>query len=575
MKRFKAKVVKVGNVEIGGNNPIRIQSMTNTDTLDVIKTTEQIMRLQDCGCDIARVTVQGMSQAKACEQIKNNLIKARYSIPIVADIHFFPKAAIFVADFVDKVRINPGNFVRQLVNDDNILLKIEEDFFPLIEKCKNQNKAIRIGANHGSLSERILFQYGNTIEGMVVSAIEYGEICRKHDFNDIIFSMKASNPIVMIGAYRDLVARMIEKKWDYPLHLGVTEAGSGEDGIVKSSVGIGSLLLDGIGDTIRISLTDEPEREILPAKKLVDLYTNYTYGDEGKLTEKYSVYNTNCKRKIRKLKNLHRHTLAIMEGDSSDLLHKKPFVDALLIVNSVDKGIYPSSDNLNFNREEKIDLRQPNVMCLNDIDFENLDKLKNIDPGLIFFSPESNRIDKTRELNNYLIDNHKTGLLIAHFLYKKEGDGINVAASSEMGSLLFDDIIDGICIKADIPYKDRYNLTFSILQACRKRITKTEYISCPGCGRTLYDIQNVTQNIKKKTSHLIGVKIAIMGCIVNGPGEMADADFGFIGSGKGKVDLYVGKKCVEKNIDFSLAEDQLINLIKREGRWVDEGSLLT
>ena len=400
--RRKTREVMVGKVGVGGDNPIRIQSMTTSNTRDVNATVEQILRLENAGCEIVRVTVQGMSEARACEKIKNELIRLGCDIPLVADIHFYPPAAMHVADFVDKVRINPGNFAK--------FERLEEKFVPLIEKCKSRGCAMRIGTNLGSLSDRIMQHYGDTPKGMVVSALEYAEICRKYDYHDLIFSMKASNVKLMVEAYRLLVKEM---KWDYPLHLGVTEAGEGEDGRIKSAAGIGCLLLEGLGDTIRISLTEDPWNEIEPCKQLIK------FVNQGK-----------C------------------------------------------------DDNI-------------------------------------------------------------------------------IAAAAKYGKVLIDEEVDDI----EDPEIDE-QLKLNILQATGKRITKTEFISCPGCGRTLYDIQKVTKRIKTRMSDYPGLKIAIMGCIVNGPGEMADADFGFVGSKPGKIDLYKGKKCVERDIDFEEAEGKLENLLR-------------
>lgn len=592
MKRFKTRVVKVGKVEVGGNNPIRIQSMTNTDTADQVRTADQIMRLEDCGCEIVRVTVQGIKEAQACEKIKNILSAKCYNIPLVADIHFFPKAALVVADFVDKVRINPGNFVKLTSNNDNNS-KIESELFPLLEKLKKQKKALRIGVNHGSLSEKIMLKYGNTSEGMVESAIEYGEFCRKFGFNDLIFSMKASNPLIMIEAYRLLVERMIEKRWDYPLHLGVTEAGDEEDGIIKSAFGIGALLLDGIGDTIRVSLTADPEKEIFPAKKIASILDKYN-SEEEKLNfsslgfskaEKFHVPKIKIERSEKNSKIFKNNCLAILETDG-----KKDEVKNELILDHIDgflveeKGKrYIKTKNdcskknriplLNPDELESKDHSKPFGIYLKNLEEKSLEKLKMVKPEIIFFSPENDLLTSTRFFKKWLLNQGIEALLISALAFSGSKEEITIFSSAILGSLLADDIINGVCIRGDLSFEEKYFLTFSILQASRKKTVKTEYISCPGCGRTLYDIQSVTKKIKAETSHLPGIKIAIMGCIVNGPGEMADADFGFIGSGKNKIDLYVGKKCVEKNIEFSLAEDKLIEIIKKEGKWVENIAL--
>lgn len=561
MKRIETRVVRIGKVDIGGANPIRIQSMTDTDTLDVEKTVNQVIRLQDSGCEIVRIAVPGIKHAYACEKIKNTLLKKGCDIPLVADIHFYPKAAITVCDFVEKVRINPGNFIK---DEANFNLEMEEMFLPLINKCKNQKKPLRIGVNHGSLSQRILQLYGNTPIGMVESAVEYTNFCRKHDFHDIVFSMKASNPLIMIQAYRLLVEKMVENGWDYPLHLGVTEAGEGEDGIIKSSVGIGSLLLEGIGDTIRVSLTEKPENEIPIAKNLI----KFSYSELG---ARSSIKQPSLINPLDKIES--SYCWAFLDDPKGEkgwkgstnsidgLLHEEKIIE----LSSEAKALFKSFDSKNSHKLSQI-------CFLKDFDCSAIDE---INPDIIFFSPVIDRINKTRKLYSYLKNKKKKVLLFAYFSYEGDKEYIKVSTSSEMGKLLFDNLVDGICLKANLALSEKESLTLSILQSCRKKITKPEYISCPGCGRTLYDIQKVTKNIKVKTSHLVGIKIAVMGCIVNGIGEMADADFGIVGSGKDRVDLYLGKKCVDKDIDFSIAEERLINLIKKEGKWKDKSLSLT
>ncbi len=460
--RWKTRVVKVGRVSIGGDNPVRIQSMTTSDTRNVKATVDQILKLQDVGCEIVRMTVQGKKEAEACGEIKNELIRLGCDMPLVADIHFYPPAAMVVADFVDKIRINPGNFVdtraifKKIIYTDEMyakeVLKIEEEFAPLIEKCKKRGVAIRIGTNHGSLSDRIMNRYGDTPFGMVESAFEFARVCRKYDYHNFLFSMKASNPLVMIHAYRLLVAEMVNIGWNYPLHLGVTEAGNGEDGRIKSAVGIGSLLLDGLGDTIRVSLTEDPWAEIDPCKRIIKF------------------------------------------------------------------------------AKERSKLRLPTVDTL---------------------------VPKTL----------KEGSVILKAKYDVSAADLVILASMELGAKLIDGLGNGVSIDSHHKSED---FERNLLQACRIISFKTDFIACPGCGRTLFDLQSVTNRIKEKTGHLPNVKIAIMGCIVNGPGEMADADFGYVGSRPGKIDLYVGKTCVEKNIDFIDAETKLIDLIKSHGKWVEK-----
>lgn len=544
--RFKTRVVKVGTIGVGGDSPIRIQSMTTTSTRDAEATAEQIMRLADNGCEIARVTVQGMKEAFACEQIKSLLIQKGYSIPLVADIHFYPPAAITVADFVDKVRINPGNFVDKRATFKTVsydegsyaeeLEKIEEKFSPLVLKCKERGIALRIGTNHGSLSDRIMNRFGDTPEGMVESAFEFTRVARKLAFHDIIFSMKASNPLVMIEAYRLLVHKMTELGWDYPLHLGVTEAGAHDDGRVKSAVGIGTLLLDGLGDTIRVSLTEDPWYEIPPAKRLIELTQQQTTRAPALTSfEKRTVtFPTSLP--------LHPQGSVILEGPSCKTTPQP------------DLFIDPAH------------LPKHTVRIAHQDEWESL---LEIPPELILFAPETDRVQSGREFFSWLQTHNITAPVILAFSYNGALDDLIIQASAECGALLSDSLAEGILLRAPHPPQALSVLSFSILQACRMRLSKTEFISCPGCGRTLFDLQEVSTRIRKKTAHLPGVKIAIMGCIVNGPGEMADADFGYVGSGKGKIDLYVGKMCQERGVDASIAEEKLISLIKAHDRWVD------
>ena len=544
---FKSREVKVGKVGVGGANPIRIQSMTTTSTRDGQATAEQIMRLADSGCEIARVTVQGMKEAYACEEIKAILTQKGYSIPLVADIHFYPPAAMTVADFVDKVRINPGNFVdkratyKTLTYDEGTygeeLAKIEEKFTPLVLKCKKRGIALRIGTNHGSLSDRIMSHFGDTPEGMVESAFEFTRIARAHDFHDIIFSMKASNPLVMIAAYRLLVQRMARLGWDYPLHLGVTEAGAGEDGRVKSAVGIGSLLLDNIGDTIRVSLTEDPACEIEPARRLV----NFAKGN----TTRLPILETIEKRDVS------FPTTLPLNPQGSVLLEGTP--DTVSPI--PDLFIDPSN------------LPEKSLRIKSKKEWEGILKTA---PEMILFAHKKNRVQEGREFSEWLKLHSISAPVILDFSYSGSFEDLIIEASAECGALLSSGLAEGILLRAAHPASALSQLSFAILQACRMRLSKTEFISCPGCGRTLFNLREVSERIRNKTSHLPGVKIAIMGCIVNGPGEMADADFGYVGSASGKIDLYVGKTCVEKGVTSTIAEEKLIALIKAHGRWTNE-----
>lgn len=634
-KRFPTRVVMIGNVAVGGDNPIRIQSMTTSSTRDVDATIEQIIRLADYGCEIARVTVQGMKEVESCEHIKNGLIKRGYTIPLVADIHFYPPAAMGVVDFVDKVRINPGNFVdkratfKQIDYDDDSysreIDRIREKFTPLVEKCKRLKRAMRIGTNHGSLSDRIMNRYGDTPLGMVESALEFARICRENDYHDFLFSMKASNPQVMILAYRLLNQAMIELNWDYPMHLGVTEAGDGEDGRIKSAMGIGSLLLDGIGDTIRVSLTEDPWFEIDPCQRLVRLTEGYL----GKGVEAFEETHRTIEQierrlvKINKSVPLHRDGTVFVtlpqELIKEPNLHQeigcvgsfgKPKLHSMTIDNLVirdwaggkedtlrlqslrDIGLGLFSQNPGLpgipvlplkeaglakqlkSRTEKFAIHplDQNVPIVVEIQQELETKWKDllaIKPDLIILSPNENRLHYCRLFFEWLQTNQIAAPVILHFSYQGSKEDTILLASMECGSLLCDGLGEGVWLEGPYEMDFLRRLSFGILQAARMRMSKTDFISCPSCGRTLFDLQDVTKRIQSRTAHLPGVKIAIMGCIVNGPGEMADADFGYVGSKPGKIDLYVGKQCVERDIDFELADDRLVELIKTHGRWIE------
>jgi len=556
--RWKTREVRVGSLSVGGDAPIRIQSMTTSDTRDAPKTIDQIIRLADAGCEIVRVTVQGKKEAESCEAIKNGLLVKGYTIPIVADIHFYPPAAMHVAQFVDKVRINPGNFVDRRASFKVIeyteslyaleLEKIEEGFSPLVQLCKRLKKAIRIGANHGSLSDRIMNRYGDTPRGMVESALEYARVCRKHDFHDLIFSMKSSNPALMIQAYRLLAAEMRKLGWNYPLHLGVTEAGEGEDGRLKSSIGIGALLLDGLGDTIRVSLTEDPWAEIDPCKRLVrwaDQMRNRgidPFEERGRSIEEISP------RKVFFSDNspLHRNGSVILKVNPNECTIDTPDSPPVHI---------PVS---------KVPLSSPYAL---------LSHGEEIPPGrkpeFILFQPTHSPVHETRRFIDRLkMEGNEIPVILA-FTYNCEAEDLPIHVGAEMGACLTDRLAEGVCILSNLPSEALCRLSYNLLQAARMRMIKTDFISCPSCGRTLFDLQEVSRRIREKTAHLPGVKIAIMGCIVNGPGEMADADFGYVGSRPDKIDLYVGKTCVEKNIDFSEADERLIELIKAHDKWVE------
>jgi (E)-4-hydroxy-3-methylbut-2-enyl-diphosphate synthase len=592
-KRWKTRTVMVGNVGVGGDNPVRIQSMTTSNTRDAEATAEQIIRLADSGCEIARVTVQGMKEADSCGEIKNLLVQKGYTIPLVADIHFYPPAAMHVADFVDKIRINPGNFVdkraqfKVIEYDDATyaeeIARIEEKFTPLVEKCKKLKRAMRIGTNHGSLSDRIMSRYGDTPKGMVESALEFTRVARALDYHDMIFSMKASNPQVMIQAYRLLVAEMMALGWDYPLHLGVTEAGEGEDGRVKSSIGIGSLLLDGLGDTIRVSLTEDPWCEIDPCSRLVKFAKTYQGRGVAPFEEKHRRIDIIERRKCDLPTLLHRDGSVLAQVNAAEIesadfyanigckvalgrpLRDLATCDALVVEGALSEAARSKLATLQRAHVATID--KPYVVNEEATYWKNILEHK---PEVIFFAPQNNRLHNTRKFFDWMQTQGLKTPIILSFHYTCSEDDLVIESGAEMGALLCDGIGEGVMIKGNYPLKMRKDLGFTILQGARMRSSKTEFISCPGCGRTLFDLQKVAAKIREKTAHLPGVKIAIMGCIVNGPGEMADADFGYVGSKPGKIDLYVGKQCVERDIEMQDAEERLVDLIKRHGRWQEK-----
>ncbi len=595
MQKKKTRQVMVGNVGVGGDNPVRIQSMTTSNTRDVEATVEQILRLQEAGCEIVRMTVQGMKEAEACEEIRSLLKQKGCHIPLVADIHFYPPAAMKVVEWVDKIRINPGNFIDKRAlfikkeYDDASYAeeskKIEETFGPLVLKCKALKKAIRIGTNHGSLSDRIMNRYGDTPRGMVESAFEFARVCRAHDFHDIIFSMKASNPIVMIEAYRLLSSEMEKLGWDYPLHLGVTEAGEGEDGRIKSALGIGSLLIDGIGDTIRVSLTEDPWAEIDPCKRLAEFARKEWKEEIASTIVKGSstaglvilpvtqedishpnfLQNIDCKGGRRGL--FTPDFLWIEDVSfSQELYESLSAMGVQLLSKTLSHPLVTKIKNIEDIKEEDTSSL---AVLVDNIEEKTLTKLKDINPKLYLFTSKSSLVHEGRKFFIALRSYHPKVSAIVLTSFTGDFEDAVIESSAECGSLLIDGHFEGLCLQLKEPLEKKISLSFSLLQAARRKTVKTEFISCPGCGRTLFDLQSVSKRIRDKTSHLPGVRIAIMGCIVNGPGEMADADFGYVGSRPGKVDLYIGKACVEKNIDFAEADGRLIALIKQQGKWVD------
>lgn len=514
--RRKTVTVRVGNTTIGGQNPVRVQSMTNTSTLDTEASVNQCLAIAEAGADIVRLTAQGVAQARNLGEIKRQLRAKGCGIPLVADIHFNPAAAFEAAVQVEKVRINPGNFVdpgrtfKKLSYTDEEyaeeIKKISDKLIPFLRLCRENSTAIRLGVNHGSLSDRIMSRYGDTPAGMVESAMEFLRVCRDEDFNDVVISIKASNVVVMTETVRRLVAAMDAEDMHYPLHLGVTEAGDAEDGRVKSAVGIGSLLVDGIGDTIRVSLSEAPENEVPVAHMLLQHIDHITSDNAGSVPSPQLPY--------------------IMSDRPTPLAF----------------GV--------------------------DFDEQNLPEGYDI--------VHATRINAVADMRRQFAERFAAGVVAPAIIKISYPDNMNVdsltlAASVDFGSLLLDGVGDGIWIDAPHIGRDKIaSIELSILQAARRRISKTEYIACPGCGRTMFDLQSVLQTIKAGTSHLKGLKIGVMGCIVNGPGEMADADYGYVGAAAGCVSLYKGKECVVKNIPAEEALPKLVQLIKDNGDWVDE-----
>ena len=582
--RRATREVKVGSVGIGGDNPIRVQSMITCDTMDTEASIQQTIELAEAGCEIVRITAPTVKDSRNLEHIVNGLRERDCEVPIVADIHFKPEAAMEAAKWVEKVRINPGNYadskkfvIREYTDEQYVaeLNRIRERFSPLVELCKTRGNAMRIGTNHGSLSDRILNRYGDTPLGMVESALEFARIARDLDYHDFVFSMKASNPKVMIAAYRLLVARLNElgPDWNYPLHLGVTEAGEGEDARIKSAIGIGSLLADGIGDTIRVSLTEDSPHEIPVAKALVENIHNTSSGERRTPNVELSFdpfsYQRRATEKIErdgvKLGRDELIRVVVRQGSFDKIAHK---IDRM--------GDY----------KPEIVYEDANIIAL---DPRNDDAIASVNaqhtPQFVTVTDEIDLpvIAAFRLLAAKLQERHPILLkdvLVGAVDLNSRGRLGSIAptsdflktlltASTNIGSLLCDGIGDAILIQGEEAPGQALRLSYNILQAAGSRIFKTDYVACPSCGRTLFNLQTTTAKIKAATLHLKGVKIAIMGCIVNGPGEMADADFGYVGGAPGKVNLYVGKTAVKFNIPEAEAVDRLKDLIREHGKWVD------
>ncbi|MDX1954622.1 MAG: (E)-4-hydroxy-3-methylbut-2-enyl-diphosphate synthase [Chitinophagaceae bacterium] len=657
--RLKTREVRIGDLLLGNGHPIRVQTMTTTDTMDTLATVEQSIRCIEAGAELVRITAPSKKEAENLQIIKDELRKRGYTTPLVADIHFTPNAAEIAARIVEKVRVNPGNYVdkkkfEQIDYTDaeyaEEIERIRERFTPLVRICKEHGTAMRIGTNHGSLSDRIMSRYGDTPIGMVESAMEFLRIARAEDYHQIILSMKSSNPQVMVQAYRLLIRTMFDEFGEcYPLHLGVTEAGDGEDGRIKSAIGIGTLLEEGIGDTIRVSLTEDPEFEIPVCKDLVSRYTQqgqdipdhvpaidklpydpFSY----KRRETFAIKNIGGNQvpvvvgglfQVEQIKPSHLESIGYKYDSATDkwsisdaaadfiftgnqpLSFELPGTLSVITYPATwedmsgHSAYYPIFDAAGYVQAEKKHpvLNFVMVDCFNDDtplnDFTYLDELAN-DPTVVICLSSTNR-NAMQSVRRMIMELMTRGIRNPVVLITDSNgqspDEHLIHFATETGALFLEGMGDGICLgygskasqqsvqargRTYLPVKDisqfTNNTAFSILQATRTRISKTEYISCPSCGRTLFDLQETTARIRSVTHHLKGVKIAIMGCIVNGPGEMADADFGYVGSGPGKITLYKGKEIVKRNVDSEVAVDELIGLLKEHNAWTEPNPLL-
>jgi (E)-4-hydroxy-3-methylbut-2-enyl-diphosphate synthase len=627
--RYQTRAVKVGNVLIGGGNPIVVQSMTTTDTMDTLKTVEQSIRMIEAGCQLVRITAPSIKEAENLLNIKNELRKRGYTTPLVADIHFTPNAAEVAARIVEKVRVNPGNYADRKkfetieysdLSYEAELERIRERFTPLVTICKEHGTAMRIGTNHGSLSDRIMSRYGDTPLGMVESALEFVRICRENDFHEIVLSMKASNTLIMVQAYRLLIKKMHEEGMNYPLHLGVTEAGEGEDGRIKSAVGIGTLLEDGIGDTVRVSLTEDPEFEIPVAKALVERYN--TRAEKQTLIPAIENYPVNPyehnRRNTNEVVNIGGHKVPVVIASLNNKQEITPAnffslgynysatLDKWNIADQACDYIYTGATPVNFktpgalgiiydyttwkahqteerryplftNEEYLSATEKSSVLNFISVNLAQLspsfiEKIKADTTAVLIITTanEHGMAEQRRILAELMNADCATPVIIKRTYQGLDENRFQLHASTDSGALLIDGLGDGILIESNGITSKTINATaFGILQAARTRISKTEYISCPSCGRTLFDLQETTAKIRNRTSHLKGIKIGIMGCIVNGPGEMADADYGYVGTGVGKITLYKGKEVVKRNVASENALDELIDLIRQHGDWVE------
>jgi len=632
--RRKSSECKVGNIPMGAMHPIRIQSMTNTDTNDIEASVQQAIRMIESGAIYVRLTTQGTKESENLKFIKDSLVKKGYKTPLVADIHFNTKAAFIAAKYADKVRINPGNFVDKRADFKNPeygeikyqedLQKIRDNFVPLLRICKENDTALRIGTNHGSLSDRIMSRYGDTPRGMVEATMEFLRICKEENFTDVAISIKSSNTVMMVKTVRFLICEMEKEHMHYPLHLGVTEAGEGEDGRIKSAVGTGALLNDGIGDTVRISLTEDPEIESPVGQKLVNYIAQKQDHSiiDGKENPEINLLDF-YKRSTSVVNNIGSKKVPVVIADLShekylttDLPEKAGYLlspetiewekgklatdfiyvngcDPIFADYPKDLGIIVDQESwelANQYAENTYPLFQADeflhddlsgnyssihfVECsYTDLSESFLTKVKN-NPKVVLIctSVHQNSFGEQRAFAYKLIQNNCNAPIIFKRSFTDSIlEDLQLKAASDLGSLFFDGFGNGICISSQsyLPAKEVVSTAFGILQAARVRTSKTEFVSCPGCGRTLFQLQEVVAEVKKQFAHLTHLKIGVMGCIVNGPGEMGDVDYGYVGAGPGKVSLYKGHEVIQKNIPSEHAIQQLTELIKMNGDWIE------
>ena len=604
--RRESSVVHIGALDMGGDNPVRIQSMTTTSTDDTEGSVAQAERIIKAGGELVRLTTQGVKEAENLKNINAGIRRDGFSTPLVADVHFNPRVADVAARYAEKVRINPGNYVdpaRKFVKHDytdeeyaSELKKIEERLVPFLDICKENHTAIRIGVNHGSLSDRIRNRYGDTPEGIVESCMEFLRICKKHDFGDVVISIKSSNTVVMVRSVRLLVDTMDKEDMHYPLHLGVTEAGEGEDGRIKSAVGIGALLADGIGDTIRVSLTEEPEAEIPVARHLVD-YIDRKAGHQLIPAETYEGFDwlRPERRSTKAVDNIGGGNVPVVmvsqnadnatpdeDASKADYIYvgsnlpkerkegKRYVVDYQLYVQADDKSqLYPIFPVTAMPFVSMVQAKLKFLVLQFGTPADEYLACLKTHPEIVVVcvSNHQNRLGSQRALvHEMMIAGVENPVVFAQMYRLNDAEEFQLEAATDMGALMIDGLCDGIWLMndGDIAPSTIEGTAFGILQAGRLRTSKTEYISCPGCGRTLYDLRDTIKRIHEATKDMKGLKIGIMGCIVNGPGEMADADYGYVGAGPGKISLYKGKECVEHNIPEGEAVERLLRLIKTD-----------